>query len=163
MYDLSLVFGRGHGRRHRHVLDTEAVRVHGILLADLRSVVQIFFLLNRGLTGTLDCSDARKPLGTAGSDVASDNSPEREAMDFWQRLSVHLPGQDNLVPLDFAPRHTHGIVVDLAFLEVCVCTKKFKMDVVWVAFKTCVVLSASLHLCTSSRENIADAPYLRST
>jgi hypothetical protein len=67
--DLVQADGRHNSRRYRHVLNTEAVAVHCVLLADLGCVVEVLLGLNGGETGTLDGLDLVEPFATSGTNV----------------------------------------------------------------------------------------------
>lgn len=74
-FDLAVVDDLGHvdgshdGRGDGHVLDAEAVAVHGVLLADLGCVVKVFFRLDGGETGASDGFDFVEPFATSSSNV----------------------------------------------------------------------------------------------
>lgn len=52
-------------RRDGHVLNGEAVGVGGVVLADLRSIVEILFLLDRRCAGCSDGVDTGEPLAAS--------------------------------------------------------------------------------------------------
>ena len=52
-------------RRDGHVLDGEAVGVGGVVLADLRAIVEILFLLDRRCAGRSDSVDTGEPLAAS--------------------------------------------------------------------------------------------------
>lgn len=134
MYDLVHVLGRDNGRADGHILNGEAVAVLGVLLADLRCVVEILLELDRCCTGLPDCPHLVQPLGAPGSDIAVYQRAQRVPVNLRKRLAVHLPCEEDLVAFDLAPRHTHYIVVDLALLEVRVGPKK--LEVVSTVFES---------------------------
>lgn len=132
------VLGRDDGRRHRHVLDREAVAVQRVLFADLRGVVEVLLPLDGRLAGVPDAADLVQPLAASGADVAEDDRPKGKAVEFGKRLAVHLPGQQDLVDLDLAPGNGDDVVVHLALLEVGVGAEK--LDVHRAVLQTAAVL-----------------------
>ena len=70
------ILGRNDGRRNRHVLNREAVAVHGILFANLRSIVKVLLSLDGCLAGIRDAADLVQPLAASGTDVTEDNGAE---------------------------------------------------------------------------------------
>lgn len=111
-----------------HVLDAEAVGVHHVVLANLSTVVQVLLLLHGRLARSSDRFDAVEPFATPGANIAEDNGPQWVAMDPWERFAVHLKCEQDFIVLAFAPRRTHDVVHDLAFLEVRVCAVQLHVN-----------------------------------
>lgn len=60
--------------------------------------------------------DAIDPLAASSADIAGDDHAQWIAVNFRQRLAVHLPSQEDLFILpNFAIRSRHGVVKDIAF------------------------------------------------
>ena len=138
MYNLRLSDRRHDCGTDRHILDTKSVAVRCILLAHLWVVVEVLLLLHRRFARLVDDVDSRQPFDRARTDVAEDDDAERETVDSGQRLAVHLPGQHDLVELDFSPGDGHDVVVDFVFLEVGVCAGEFNVRA--SVFQTATVL-----------------------
>lgn len=82
------------------------------MLPHLRAAEKIL-LLGRSPAGLLQGINPINPLTAPRANVPTHDRAEREAVDSKERLAVHFPGQEDLVLLDFPPRHRHGVVEDL--------------------------------------------------
>ena len=87
------------------------------------------------------------------ADIAENHSSDRVAMDSRKWLAIHLPCQNYLVVFDLAIGHRNHIVVDIAFLEICIDTQK--LNIVCTVFDSTTVLDHLLQADAS----IASSPY----
>lgn len=98
-----------------------------VVLYSLMLKIQILSTLYWCLTGRFDGLDPVQPLDTSCADVAHDNFAERKTMYFWQRLTVHLPSQEDFVGLDLGPWHGNDIIHALASFKARVCSVQLEM------------------------------------
>jgi hypothetical protein len=122
-----LVDGRHNRARDRHGLDTEAIAVRGVVFADLRGIVDVFFHLDGRHGRIFDYIDARQPFAGARANVAHYDDAEGRAVDGGEGFAVHFPCEHHFVDFHFVRGHADGVVVDVALFEICVCAKEFNV------------------------------------
>jgi hypothetical protein len=140
MYNLILVQWAHNSTADWHVLYAESWRIWSVVFADLGIIVQVLLLLNGSRTLAIEHVDSSEPLARSGTNVTKHHSPQRKSMDFREWFAVHLESEKYFVGLHFSPRDRYGVVEDLSFLEVSICTKELKMSCCKSRFETSAVL-----------------------
>lgn len=97
------------------------------MFADLLIEVEVLLRLHWGTRRRLDSFDSVEPLDTSGADVSHHNHPQRIAVDLWQGLSVHLPGQHDFVGFYLGPWYADEVVHDVVLLEVGISTVELEV------------------------------------